>query len=103
MIPLLGEEFILEVIMLFIYPFSRIPVPIFSRCMRGHVASCCRKEGSMQKTKKKKGWEKPKANEINKGDRDVRSLSYRMVMSFRICEDQEGFEERFINEFIGNI
>ena len=85
MIPLLGVEIILEVIMLFIYPFSRIPVPIFSRCMRGHVASCCRKEGSMQKTKNKKGWEKPKANEINKGDRDVRSLSYRMVMSFRIC------------------
>ena len=66
--------------MLFIHPFSRIPVPIFSRCMRGHVASCCRKEGSMQKRKKKKGWEKPKANEINTGDRDVRSLSYRMVV-----------------------
>ena len=54
MIPLLGEEIILEVIMSFIYPFSRIPVPIFSHCMRGHVASCCRKEGTMQKRKKKK-------------------------------------------------
>ena len=54
MIPLLGEEIILEVIMLFIHPFSRIPVPIFSRCMRGHVASCCRKEGSMQNRKKKR-------------------------------------------------
>ena len=85
MIPLLGEEIILEVIMLFIYPLSRIPVPIFSHCMPGHVASCCRKEGTMQKRKKKKVGRNPKANEINKADRDVRSLSYRMVMSFRIC------------------
>ena len=31
---------------------SRIPVLIVSRCMRGHVASCCKKEGSMQKKRK---------------------------------------------------
>ena len=79
-IPLLGEEILLHYIVYI--SISRIPVLIVSRCMRGHVASCCRKEGSMHK---KKGWEKRKANEINKGYRDVGSLSYRMVMSFRFC------------------
>ena len=38
-----------------------------------------------QRDGKASGWEKRKANEINKGYRDVRSLSYRMVMSFQFC------------------
>ena len=81
-IPLLVEEILLHYIVYI--SISRIPVLIVSRCMRGHVASCCRKEGSMQKNQKK-CWEKQKANEIKKGYRDVTSLSYRMVMSFRFC------------------
>ena len=42
-IPLLGEEILLHYIVYI--SISRIPVLIVSRCMRGHVASCCRKEG----------------------------------------------------------
>ena len=49
-IPLLGEEILLHYIVYM--SISRIPVLIVSRCMRGHVASCCRKEGSMHKKKK---------------------------------------------------
>ena len=37
------------------------------------------------KKKKKKDWEKRKVNDINKGDRNVSSLSYRMVMYFPFC------------------
>ena len=43
------------------------------------------KEAYKKKKKKKKPGEKRKVNEINKGDRNVRSLSYRMVMSFPFC------------------
>ena len=64
-IPLLGEEILLRYIVYI--PISRIPVVIVSRCMRGHVASCCRKEGSMQKRKKKK--EKERKKEVGRNGR----------------------------------
>ena len=56
---------------------------IVSSCLRGRVASCCRKEGSMQKKKKKKkkrGWEKRKTM---KSTRDTETLNrYRTVYGY---------------------
>ena len=91
-IPLLGEEIILVVIIcLYIY-FTH---PCFD-CFALYVRTCSFMlygfggyvfSGSKEacKKKKKKPGEKRKVNEINKGDRNVRSLSYRMVMSFPFC------------------